>query len=39
MRKRKKLSKRASKRNFARTATKVKAKNLRKTIHRGGFEL
>lgn len=36
---RKKLSNRASRKNFARTAKKVKAKNLRKVLHRGGYML
>lgn len=36
---RKKMSKRASRKNFSRTARKVKAKNLRKVLHRGGYEL
>ena len=36
---RRRLSKKASKRNFRRTATRVKRRNLRKTLHRGGYEL
>lgn len=34
---RKRLSKRASKKNFKRTARKVHAKNMRKVISRGGY--
>lgn len=37
MRKRKRLSKKASMSNFRRTARKVSRKNLRKTLHRGGY--
>ena len=37
--KRKRLSYKASKKNFARTAKNVKAKNLRKVLHRGGYML
>ena len=36
---RKRLTKRASKKNFARTARKVNKKNLRKVLHRGGYML
>lgn len=36
---RKRMSKKASRRNFRRTASKVKRRNLRKTLHRGGYEL
>lgn len=36
---RKRLSKKASRRNFARTAKKVNRRNLRKTVRRGGYEL
>lgn len=39
MMRRKRMSKRASKRNFARTAKKVNRRNLRKTVRRGGYEL
>lgn len=36
---RKKLSKRASRKNFSRTARKVSRKNLRKVLSRGGYSL
>lgn len=36
---RRRLSKRASKINFSRTARKVKRRNLRKVLHRGGYDL
>lgn len=36
---RKKMSKRASNKNFKRTARKVHSKNLRKVISRGGYML
>lgn len=36
---RKRMSKKASRRDFKRTASKVKRRNLRKTLHRGGYEL
>lgn len=36
---RKRLSKMTSKRIFRRSARKVKGKNLRKTLHRGGYML
>lgn len=36
---RRRLSKRASRRNFARTARKVERRNLRKVLHRGGYDL
>lgn len=39
MRRRKRLSKRVSRKNFARVAKKVSAKNIRKTLHRGGYSL
>lgn len=34
---RKRISKSASKKNFSRTARKIKRKNLRKTLSRGGY--
>lgn len=39
LRKRKKLTKRASQKNFSRVARKVKRKNLRKNLSRGGYSL
>lgn len=36
---RKRLSKRASRSNFRRTAVKIKRRNLRKKIQRGGYAL
>lgn len=34
---RKRMSRRASRRNFSRTARKIKRVNLRKTLSRGGY--
>lgn len=39
MRRRKRLSKRANKRNFHRTATRVHKKNLHAIVQRGGTRL
>lgn len=36
---RRRLSKRASRKNFSRTARKVSKKNLRKVLSRGGYAL
>ena len=36
---RRRMSKRASRKNFARTARKVSRKNLRKVLSRGGYSL